>query len=96
MFPNRTSDLELQRQLDKLASAIDDLTETLGLHTGPDHTSIEDPHPSLKAQLVYTKEGAPSDDDYVQPPADGTIVVDVTNDRIYVRTGGSWMYASLV
>lgn len=42
-----------------------------------------------------TKAGVPSDVD-VQLATDGTIVLDTTNHRLYVRSGAVWKYAALV
>lgn len=41
-----------------------------------------------------TKAGVPSDSD-VPVAKDGVMVADTTNDRLYVRSGGAWVYASL-
>lgn len=37
-----------------------------------------------------TKAGAPTDADFASTPADGTMVIDTTNSKIYVRIGGIW------
>lgn len=42
-----------------------------------------------------TTSGAPSDTDTVMDQ-DGTIILDTTNHRLYVRSGGVWKYAALV
>lgn len=42
-----------------------------------------------------TKAGAPTDADFATAPADGTTVVDTTNHRLYVRSGGAWKYTQL-
>lgn len=36
------------------------------------------------------KAGVPADADYVFPPPDGTLQIDSTNNRLYVRIGGVW------
>ena len=43
---------------------------------------------------TMTKAGAPSDADTTLD-ADGTIVLDTTNHRLYVRSGAAWKYAAL-
>lgn len=43
-----------------------------------------------------TKAGIPTDADFATTPADGTVVVDTTNHRLYVRSGGTWKYSALV
>jgi hypothetical protein len=40
------------------------------------------------------KAGVPTDAD-TATDADGTILIDTTNSRIYVRVGGTWKYATL-
>ena len=42
-----------------------------------------------------TAAGAVSDDDFPATPDDGMMGVDTTNDRLYIRVGGTWMYAAL-
>lgn len=37
-----------------------------------------------------TKAGAPVDGDFASTPADGTMVVDTTNSKLYIRIGGTW------
>ncbi len=44
---------------------------------------------TTKAISIMTKAGTPSDSD-VDLPLDGSIVIDTTNHRIYVRSGGTW------
>lgn len=44
--------------------------------------------------VTYTKAGAPVDGDFTTAQ-DGMVVVDTTNNRIYVRIGGVWKYAAL-
>jgi hypothetical protein len=44
--------------------------------------------------LLQTKAGVPTDAD-VDIPRDGMQVVDTSNDRLYVRSGGTWMYVAL-
>jgi hypothetical protein len=39
---------------------------------------------------VRTKAGPPTDADFPFPPADGVLVVDSSNHRLYVRSGGTW------
>jgi hypothetical protein len=39
---------------------------------------------------VKTKAGAPVDGDFQSTPPDGTVAVDTTNSRWYVRIGGTW------
>jgi hypothetical protein len=40
---------------------------------------------------LQTKAGVPSDSDIVGTAADGDIIQDTTNSRLYVRSGGSWL-----
>jgi hypothetical protein len=94
--PRATSNITAEQQLKDVSLRVEDLAESFGLHTGPDLTSIDDPHPTLRAQLVYTKAGIPDDGDYIQPPTDGTIVLDTANHRIYIRSGSTWRYAALI
>lgn len=47
------------------------------------------------ATVNATSDGAPSDSDFGQTPPDGTLVVDTTNDDLYVRTGGAWLSVSV-
>ncbi len=42
-----------------------------------------------------TKAGTPTDGDFVTTPPDGTIVVDTTANKIWVRVGGTWKYSTL-
>jgi hypothetical protein len=44
---------------------------------------------------LRTKAGVPSDADYAIQPPDGTQVIDTTNNRLYVRSGGTWRYTAL-
>ena len=37
-----------------------------------------------------TKAGIPADGDFATAPPDGTLAVDTTNNKIYVRIGGAW------
>lgn len=46
------------------------------------------------AVATKVKAGAPTDGDFTFP-VDGMIAVDSSNNRIYVRHGGSWHYAGL-
>lgn len=43
---------------------------------------------------IPTKAGVPSDSD-VPIPRDGAMVLDVTNDELYVRSGGAWLSTAL-
>jgi hypothetical protein len=45
--------------------------------------------------VIKTKAGAPTDADFVTTPPNGTLAVDTTNNRLYVRVGGTWKYSSL-
>lgn len=48
------------------------------------------------SRQLRTKAGIPSDADYSTPPVVGTLVIDTTNDRLYVKTAAStWKYADL-
>ena len=47
---------------------------------------------------VPTKAGAPSDADVIGgagEAADGMLVLDTANERLYVRVGGTWRWAAL-
>lgn len=39
---------------------------------------------------IKAKAGIPTDADFASTPANGTIAVDTTNNRLYVRIGGLW------
>jgi hypothetical protein len=39
--------------------------------------------------------GAVSDSSFLFPPLDGTLAIDSTDKRLYVRLGGAWHYAAL-
>ena len=41
------------------------------------------------------KAGPPTDADYPNPPADGTMVIDSTQGKLYVRLKGAWRSAAL-
>lgn len=45
---------------------------------------------------TLTKAGVISDTDFATTPNDGTLGVDITNDRLYVRLNGAWKYAALI
>lgn len=42
-----------------------------------------------------TKAGVPTDADFAVTPGDGTLVVDTTDNKIYVRIGGAWKSAAV-
>lgn len=44
--------------------------------------------------LVLLKAGVPADSDFTSPQ-DGLVVIDTADNRLYVRQGGAWHYASL-
>lgn len=44
---------------------------------------------------VLIKAGAPSDSDFLTTPPDGTLALDSTNHRLYIRDGAAWKYATL-
>lgn len=44
---------------------------------------------------MLTKAGAPSDADFLYAPRNGTLALDSSNHRLYVRDGGAWKYAGL-
>lgn len=44
---------------------------------------------------LLQKAGAVGDADFAQAPANGTMGLDTTNHRLYVRDGGAWKYAAL-
>jgi hypothetical protein len=39
---------------------------------------------------IKAKAGAPVDADFASTPANGTLAVDTTNNKLYVRIGGVW------
>ncbi len=41
-------------------------------------------------QTVGITVGAPTDADFIQTPSDGTCCMDATDNKIYVRIGGTW------
>ena len=45
--------------------------------------------------ITKTKAGAVTDADFVVPPTDGTIAVDVAGARLYVRAAGTWKSVGL-
>lgn len=48
------------------------------------------------SRRLRTKAGIPSDADYATPPVVGTLVIDTTNSRLYVKTAAAtWKYAAL-
>jgi hypothetical protein len=49
----------------------------------------------VRATRVRTKAGVPSDADFTVAPPNGTMMLDTTNHRLYVRSGGTWRYATL-
>lgn len=44
---------------------------------------------------LRVKAGIPADADYLNPPPNGTEVIDSTNNRLYMRVGGAWKYTAL-
>jgi len=44
---------------------------------------------------IQVKAGTPADGDIVYGAADGDIVIDTAANKIWVRVGASWKYASL-
>ena len=89
---------ELTQQVAQLTEKIKDLEQAIQFHVGGawGSTSYESPHTGMRAVTIYTKAGVPSDQDYVSPPANGTMILDTTNNRIYFRTSTStWKYAAL-
>lgn len=38
-----------------------------------------------------TKAGTPADSDFIATPADGTLVVDTTANKLWLRSGGTWV-----
>ncbi|WP_433258040.1 glycosyl hydrolase family 28-related protein [Streptosporangium sp. CA-135522] len=49
-------------------------------------------HPNPPLRLVA---GPVSDSSFTRPPVDGTLAVDSTNNRLYVRVGGRWRSTAL-
>lgn len=48
------------------------------------------------AVVTCVNDGAPADADFPQgTPPDGTIVLDSTNDALYVRSGDAWLSVAL-
>ena len=56
-----------------------------------DLISTPDRFKALDGVTTKIKAGVPTDGDFAQTPEDGTLVVDTTNSKIYVRIGGSWV-----
>lgn len=50
---------------------------------------------ATKGFVQATKAGIPLDSDFLSTPSDGTTILDTTNHRIYIRSGGVWKYSSL-
>lgn len=50
---------------------------------------------ALDGVVNETKAGIPVDGDFNVAAEDGLLVVDTTNNRLYVRSGGAWKYAAL-
>lgn len=52
---------------------------------------------STDGVVTLTKAGIPTDADFRTTPDNGTMVVDTTNSRLYVRVAAAtWKYAALV
>jgi hypothetical protein len=48
------------------------------------------------SRTLRTKAGIPSDADYSPAPPIGTMVIDITNNRLYIRTAAAtWKYTGL-
>lgn len=46
--------------------------------------------------ITKVKAGAVADADFTNTPASGTLAVDTTNSRLYVRVGSVWKYVAVV
>jgi hypothetical protein len=95
-----------QEQINRLEARIRELEERLTDHTSPEivSPSLNDTntykHPHITTFKVRVKGAAPADTDYIVPlgstdAADGIIILDNVNDKLYVRTGGAWLSATL-
>lgn len=74
------------RLYDTFTDASDTLLEN---HTGETGATWTNHSVSIK-----TKAGPPTDAD-INVDRDGTMVLDTTNHRLYVRSGGVWRYSAL-
>jgi hypothetical protein len=82
-----------------LRDSLGNLTGTIGefqVRRGdPNRTKVfgvDGNHP-VNAQWgfqMFTKAGAPTDADWETAPPNGTMAIDTTNNKIYVRIGGTW------
>lgn len=59
-----------------------------------DHLKTDDQFTATKGLVTKTKAGIPSDGD-IPVAVDGALLVDTNNNRLYIRTNGIWMYATL-
>lgn len=58
------------------------------------HLKTDDQLTAAGALVTKTKAGIPGDGD-LQTVENGALIVDTNNNRLYVRTNGLWMYATL-
>lgn len=74
-------------------------TATIAYHAGQTLGSAPTPGTQVVGRnpviRLATKAGIPADGDFPTTPPDGTAIVNTANNRLYVRTGGSWRYTSL-
>lgn len=63
---------------------------TIPMSAGAGGQALAYSHPK-----VPTKAGVPTDSDVLTTAADGMMILDTTNHRLYIRDGGSWKYAAL-
>jgi hypothetical protein len=68
--------------------------DTILYRNSANHLKTDDQFTASGALVTKTKAGIPSDGD-LQTVEDGALLVDTNNNRLYVRTNGLWMYATL-
>lgn len=57
---------------------------------GANQLKTDDRFVAIDGITTKTKAGIPTDTDFATTPSDGTLVIDTTNSKIYVRIGGVW------
>ena len=55
----------------------------------------DDTFHAVDGLTTKTKAGIPTDGDFTITPLSGTLAVDTTNSRLYVRVGSTWKFAAL-
>jgi Pectate lyase superfamily protein len=62
----------------------------LNLSTATNATDLRTQLNARNSVIVLQKAGIPADSDFTLTPANGTLAVDTTNNKLYVRIGGTW------